>query len=122
MKPITDEKQNEVIEVLKSNPMRSDRQIAFETGVSGSSVRNLRLKSGLWTSRRIRIRNGKVHVYFVTKPDAIVESECLDTELEPLNITHKMLQQLHSLSTQADGRECWNLIRDILEIAETQSQ
>ena len=121
MTTITLEKQNEVIAALKANPMRSDRQIAVETGVSGSYVRTVRIKEGLWTSRRIRFRGGKPHVYYVAKPDLISDDQCLDTELSPLNVSDAMLRQLHALSTQSDGRECYNLIQDILEIAETES-
>ena len=115
---ITDEQSQAVRDALKANPILSNIEIAKQANVGRTYVDTVRLKLGLWTSRRVRFRDGKPEIYHVPRPASVTAEQCLESEDQLLNITDAMIRQLHSLASMPEGQEAYQLICDVLEITE----
>ena len=114
IKMITPEQCMTILMMLKENPLTPDAEIAEQVKVARETVRQIRIDNGLWTERRICMKDGKPYIYRVPTPDDLPDSARLFNE-KVNGISDTMLT--HLFEVQKSDNEAWDLICDVLEIS-----
>ena len=113
---LTQEKQTQIVDLLRENPLIPDAEIAEQVKVSRETIRQIRIENGLWTERRICYKDGKPYIIRVDTPDDLPDSARLFND-KVNSISDIMLCHLFEVQKSPDKSEAWDLICDILEIS-----